>query len=145
MSETLNPIEGENNSTAGECRDEAGRWIKGVSGNPLGSNVLTEEERLERKLKKEAQQKFIDDYINKLTEALPEITPVLIQKATEGDLTAIKEVNDRVMGKARQNIGLDGGDKDKPISITGITYIQPNGNSDNPNNKATPSVGGSEE
>lgn len=28
--------------------------------------------------------------------------------------------------------------------ITGITYIQPNGNSDNPNNETTPSVGGFE-
>jgi hypothetical protein len=61
------------------------------------------------------------------------------------DTKAIDSLLDRTFGKARQSIGLDGGDKDKPISITGITYIQPNGNSDNPNNKATPSVGGSEE
>lgn len=60
------------------------------------------------------------------------------------DTKAIDSMLDRVFGKARQSIGLDGGSEDKPISITGITYIQPNGNSDNSNNEATPSVGGSE-
>lgn len=127
-------------SKTGEIRDEQGRFVPGVSGNPDGRPKETEEEKLAKK----AREKFIEEYIQNLTEALPQITPVLIQKASEGDMNAIKEVNDRVMGKARQNIGLDGGDKDKPISITGINYIQPNGNSDNSNNEATPSVGGSE-
>lgn len=138
-STTLNTIENQESKT-GVIRDEQGKFIPGVSGNPNGRPPMTEEEKLEKK----AREKFIDEYIQKLTEALPQITPVLIQKASEGDMNAIKEVNDRVMGKARQNIGLDGGEKDKPISITGINYIQPNGNPDNSNNETTPSVGGPE-
>ena len=134
-----NSTETKPNQTA-VIRDEKGLFQPGTQPGP-GRQPMTEEE----KAKKKALEKVIEKYIEDLTNALPAITPTLISKAREGDLTAIKEVNDRVMGKARQNIGLDGGDKDKPISITGITYIQPNGNSDNPNNKATPSVGGSEE
>ena len=66
---------------------------------------MTEEEKLVKK----ANKKFIEEYVDRLSEALPLISPVLIKKATEGDIQAIKEVNDRVIGKPRQNIGLDGG------------------------------------
>jgi len=35
----------------------------------------------------------------------------------DGDIRAIDSMLDRVHGKARQNIGLDGGEDDKPIAI----------------------------
>lgn len=106
-STTLNPIENQESKT-GLIRDEQGKFIPGVSGNPNGRPPMTEEEKLAKK----AREKFIDEYIQKLTEALPQITPVLIQKASEGDMNAIKEVNDRVMGKARQSTDITTNGKD---------------------------------
>ncbi len=49
------------------------------------------------------------------------IIKALLDKATEGDIQAIKEVFDRVWGKARQPIdgGLD--ENDKPIPILSVT------------------------
>ncbi len=43
------------------------------------------------------------------------ITEALIQRAKEGDIAAIKESYDRMFGKVRQNIGLDGGEDGTPI------------------------------
>lgn len=111
-STTLNPIENQESKT-GVIRDEQGKFIPGVSGNPNGRPPMTEEEKLVKK----AREKFIDEYIQKLTEALPQITPVLIQKASEGDMNAIKEVNDRVMGKARQSTDITTNGKDLPNPI----------------------------
>ena len=86
-------------------RDEQGRFIPGVSGNPDGRPPETEQE----KIKKKATKELIKEYKESLGEALPLIQPVLIAKALEGDMTAIKEIHDRVMDKSRQNVGLDGG------------------------------------
>lgn len=76
-------------------------WKKGQpSPNPNGRPPMTEEEKLIKK----AQRDFIKDYKESLKEALPLISPVLIAKALDGDMQAIKEVNDRAMGKAQQNL-----------------------------------------
>ncbi len=79
----------------------------GQSGNPKGRPKDT----LEQKLIKKANQEIIEDYIGKLTEALPKISPTLIKKAQEGDIIAIKEVNDRVLGKSKASIDLTTGGK----------------------------------
>jgi hypothetical protein len=105
---------GENNK-AREGRDEQGRWIKGVSGNPDGAEPWTEEE----KLAKRATKQIIEAYKNKLAEALPKIEPVLVGKALEGDINAIKEINDRVMGKSK-NVVIGGDDDDPAIKIKQI-------------------------
>ena len=57
------------------------------------------------------------------------------------DNRAIDSLFDRTFGKARQNIGLDGGEDDKPIAITGIKYVKPD--STTTDNKTTSGVGGS--
>ena len=44
----------------------------------------------------------------------------LYQKAEEGDMSAIKELGDRLDGKALQEIG---GDSDSPITIKVVTGI----------------------
>lgn len=54
------------------------------------------------KIKKKATKQLIEEYKEALGESLPLIKPVLIAKALEGDLASIKEINDRVMGKAEQ-------------------------------------------
>lgn len=73
-------------------------WKPGQSGNPNGRPPMTPEEKLIKK----AQRDFIKEYTESLKESLPLISPVLIAKAVEGDMQAIKEVNDRVMGKPKQ-------------------------------------------
>ena len=75
----------------------------------------------EQKVIKKATKQLISEFKDALAEALPLISPVLVKKATEGDLGAIKEVNDRVMGKARETIGLDGGEEGKEI-VTILKY-----------------------
>lgn len=76
-------------------------WKKGQpSPNPNGRPPMTEEEKIIKK----AQRDFIKEYKESLKEALPRISPVLIAKAIDGDIQAIKEVNDRAMGKANQNL-----------------------------------------
>lgn len=86
--------------------------------NRNGRPPMTEEE----KLLKKANQQFIDEYLEKLANALPLISPILIAKAMEGDMTAIKEVNDRVIGKPKQNTELSGSIEILPI--TGMRVVK---------------------
>lgn len=73
--------------------------------NRDGRPPMTEEE----KLLKKAQRDLIKEYKESLRDALPLISPVLIAKALEGDMPAIKEVNDRVMGKSKETVEHQGG------------------------------------
>jgi hypothetical protein len=70
--------------------------------NPNGRPPDTEADIIRKKATKE----LISDYKKALGESLPLITPILIAKALEGDLPSIKEINDRVMGKADQHTDL---------------------------------------
>lgn len=80
----------------------------GTSGNYNGRPKETEQTKLIRKARKE----FIAEYKQGLAEALPNLQPILIAKALEGDMQAIKELNDRVMGKPEQSIdATSGGEK----------------------------------
>ena len=79
-------------------RNEKGQLLPGNTANPKGRLPDTEAD----KIKKKATKELIEDYKDKLAEALPKLTPILIDKAADGDLQAIKEVNDRVMGKPHQ-------------------------------------------
>ena len=82
----------------GIIRDEQGKFIKGVSGNPEGRPPETTEQKIIKKATKE----LISEYKEALGESLPLIKPILIAKALEGDMTAIKEIHDRVMDKSKQ-------------------------------------------
>lgn len=97
-------------------RDEQGRFIPGISGNPDGRPPETEQDKIIKKATKE----IIKEYKEALGEALPLIKPILIAKALEGDMTAIKEVHDRVMDKSRQNLGLDGGEEGLAIKFASV-------------------------
>ena len=81
-------------------RDKMGRILPGYSLNPEGLKPKTKEEKLIETAIKKATNELIKDYTDKLASALPQISPVLINLAQRGDLGAIKEINDRVMGKA---------------------------------------------
>ena len=82
-------------------------WLfkPGESGNPAGRKPDTLEQKLIRKSRKE----LIEEYKDALAEALPLINPVLVKKAIEGDVPAIKELHDRVMDKAKQNTDVTSG------------------------------------
>lgn len=78
---------------------------EGVSGNPNGRPVET----MEQKLLKKAAKQIIEEYKQALAEALPMIRPVLIAKAMEGDIPAIREIHDRAMDKAKQATDITSG------------------------------------
>ena len=103
----------ENTSENKPLRDELGRLLPGYTANPNGRPILTEEEKLVKK----ATVELISEYKEKLAEALPLISPVLIAKAMEGDMQAIKEVNDRVMGKAEAKTDITSGGEKLPILV----------------------------
>jgi hypothetical protein len=92
----------------------------GESGNPDGRKPDTPEQKLIKKAAKE----IIAEYKQALAEALPLIQPVLIAKAIEGDIAAIKEIHDRSMDKAKQptDITSDG----KSIVVELIKYENKN-------------------
>lgn len=83
----------------GIIRDEQGRYIPGVSGNPEGRPPETQEQ----KLMKKAVKVLVEEYKESLAEVLPELSPVLKAEALKGNIPAIKEVHDRIMGKAEQH------------------------------------------
>lgn len=88
-------MENETEKIRSEQNYPAHYFKPGQSGNPNGRPPMTEAEKLEAKAKRD----FINEYKESLRSALPLISPVLIAKALEGDIQAIKEVNDRAMGK----------------------------------------------
>lgn len=78
-------------------RKEDGTFDVGTAPGP-GRKPETEAD----KIKKKATKELIAEYKEALGEALPLIRPILLAKAMEGDMTAIKEIHDRVMDKAKQ-------------------------------------------
>ena len=86
-------------------RDEHGRLLPGGTANPNGRPILT----LEEKLLKKSIKEFVEEHKQSLAESLPKISPALIKKAIGGDVPAIKEIHDRVMGKPTQPIEHSGG------------------------------------
>lgn len=98
-------------SITGGSRNHLGRFVPGVSGNPAGRPPDSFEKKIERK----AVKQLVEEYKQGLAEALPVIRPILIRKASEGDVGAIREVHDRVMGKAHQTTDItSGGEKITP-------------------------------
>jgi len=80
------------------------------------------------KIKKKATKELIEEYKEALGESLPMIRPVLIAKALEGDMTAIKEIHDRVMDKSKQTTDITSGGL--PL-ILPATLIDKNDNQSN--------------
>ena len=69
-------------------------------GNPGGGRPKDTPESI---IVKKAIKEIIKEYKEDLADMLPEIKPILKKKALEGDMTAIKEIHDRVMDKAKQS------------------------------------------
>jgi len=88
-------------------------------GNKLGKGApkLTKDKIVEKK----AVNQIVKEYRQKLAEALPKIEPVLVKKAEDGDVQAIKELHNRVMGLPPQRTDITSqGEKIVPI-LGGLT------------------------
>ncbi len=88
----------------GDNRREDGTFGPNNVANPNGRPKETPE----MKVIKKATKDLIRDYKEKLAESLPQISPVLIAKAIAGDIQAIKELHDRVMGRPTEDITFKG-------------------------------------
>jgi hypothetical protein len=91
----------------GNVRNADGTWAIGNPGNP--DSPGRPKDTPETKIIKKASKQLIAEFKERLSEALPLITPVLIAKALEGDLGAIKELADRSMGKPAQAVDVTSG------------------------------------
>ena len=69
----------------------------------------------EKKLVKKAIKQLVEEYKETLADALIEISPVLTKKAKEGDIQAIKEINDIIVEKATRKTDIMSGGKPIPI------------------------------
>lgn len=71
----------------------------GQSGNPKGRPPDTEEKRLVKKAVKE----LLKEYEQTLSDALPELSPILIAEAKKGNMKAFKEIHDVVGARKSTN------------------------------------------
>ena len=127
-----------NTEITGSGRDEQGRFKPGFSGNPDGSKPMSEEQKLANKIRKEVVDKIKEEYILKLAENLPEISPALLIKAKEGDVPAIKEIHDRVFGKTPQSIDMTS--KGEAINQLLVRFIDGKPNDNNGYTKGVPTL-----
>ena len=84
-------------------RNEDGTFTTGTGPGP-GRPVVTDQERLVKK----AVKQIIAEYKDALADVLPALSPILKEKALSGDMVAIKEVHDQVLGKAKETHRLEG-------------------------------------
>lgn len=104
--------------------DEKGRFVQGTAPGP-GRPHDTEADIIRKKATKE----LIAEYKESLGDALPLIKPVLIAKALEGDMGAIKEIHDRVMDKAKQPTDItSGGETINQVLVKFIDGTSPTSN-----------------
>jgi hypothetical protein len=95
-------------------------WKPGESGNPAGSQTSKPwRDAINRAV---ARAQHDDDYrsLNKLAEKL-------LEKASEGDMAALKELGDRLDGRPAQTIE---GNPEAPLSVSGtlvVTGVRPAG------------------
>jgi methyl coenzyme M reductase subunit C-like uncharacterized protein (methanogenesis marker protein 7) len=120
-------MDNENKPIENEYLDENGRFKE---GNPGGGR---KPETPEIKFIRKAAKEIIADYKQALAEALPMIQPVLIAKAIDGDIQAIKEVHDRAMDKAKQATDITTDGKQLPTPILNVQF----NNSDKENTQPT--------
>jgi len=106
-------------------RNEDGTFGKGNIGGGRTPDTL------EDKIIKKATKEIIAEYKEALGEALPLILPILKAKAMDGDMTAIKEIHDRVMDKAKQSTDINNPDgKLQPVLVEIVYAKQPEENTD---------------
>lgn len=87
-------------------RNKPGNFKPGNKANPLGLAIIPPEERARRKAKKVAYQQVVESFkqafFGNVEANTDGISKALIAKALKGDVLALKEINDRVLGKVKQ-------------------------------------------
>jgi hypothetical protein len=92
-------------------RNEDGTFADGTAPGP---GRQPEDEKA--KLTKRAIKELVKEYKEDLAQILPDLKPILIELAKKGDMTAIKEIHDRVMDKSKQPTDITSdGEKITPI------------------------------
>lgn len=86
-------------------RDEQGKFVPGVSGNPNG-----------RPPKGYAITDVMREMLNEKPEIKKALSSKLFELALKGDLAAIREVLDRLEGRAKQTLDL-GSDPENPLVV----------------------------
>lgn len=85
-----------------------------MAGAPIGNTNKADNKRWRMAIDKALEKRGKDQW-----EALTAVADKLIDKALEGDLSAIKEFGDRIDGKASQQINLADADGEKlQVSLT---------------------------
>jgi len=102
--EAVNTAQQETTSVNKPKRNKKGQLLPGNTANKSGAPILTPEQKLDKKAEKIALEQRITEYKESLGDALPLISPVLIKKAIEGDIQAIKEINAVVVEKSSTKI-----------------------------------------
>ena len=101
-------------------RDDNGRLLPGNTANPLGrpKGSISVVSAIKAKLQEcpEGKEKTYLHYL---------VEKIMKKAVIDDDVSMIKDIINRVDGMPRQNIGLDGGEEDKPISIL-TNAIPPN-------------------
>jgi hypothetical protein len=97
MEETTQLNELDNTEEIGTKRKDDGTFDVGTAPGP-GRPADTPEQ----KIVKRAIKELVKEYKEDLAQILPQIKPVIEKRALEGDMTAIKEIHDRVMDKSKQ-------------------------------------------
>lgn len=70
------------------------------------------------KVRKKAIKELVEEYKERLADILPLIDPVLAKKVQEGDMAAIKEINDVIVEKAVRKTDLTSdGEKIQPVLV----------------------------
>jgi len=88
-----------------------------MAGAPAGNQNASKGKRFASKL-----EKRIDEL-----KAMDGIVDALINKALDGDMSAIKEVADRLDGKSRQQVDLGGQNGENPlIAAINIRFVKSN-------------------
>lgn len=103
----------ENTGQNQAIRNEKGQFVPGVSGNPAGKPPGTKH-----------MSTLLEEAIKKVAEGSddPEdlqIVKALIKKAKSGDISAIKEIWDRLEGKAAQSLDVK---SDGTLTINVVNY-----------------------
>lgn len=97
----------ENRSTTeSNGRDNTGRFAKGNSlakGNPFARQVS------------QLRAALLDAVT---PEDIAQVVQMLVAKAKDGDMAAVKELLDRALGKARQPLQLHDEEDDQPVTFT---------------------------
>jgi len=88
-------------------RNKKGQLLPGHTANPEGMTPLTKEQSLQKKAEKTALEQYAVEFKESLGSSLHLISPILVKKALEGDIQAIKEVISVVIEKGSTKVDLN--------------------------------------